>query len=583
MTQDEALSIMKLGHSVFLTGAPGAGKTHLLNIYLDFLYETGVEVAITASTGIAATHIGGLTIHSWAGIGIKKSLTAQDLDRLSQNEKLYRRFQSTKVLVIDEISMLGAGQFEMVDQVARVLRGSDKPFGGMQVILSGDFFQLPPVAKGDDDDRYAFQSQLWKELKPVVCYLESSHRHKDDVVKNFLDGMRRGEVSVDSMNALRARMVDGTKRILENVTRLHTHNVDVDAENDTRLSEIEDEEFVFEMQSRGKKALVNSLKSWCLAPESLRLKKGAQVMFVKNDPNRQFVNGTRGTVLDIEGGLPVVETLSGQKIVADYASWVMDKDGKAVAEISQVPLRLAWAITVHKSQGMTMDEAHIDLSKAFALGQGYVALSRVRSFSGLYLSGFNETALMVDSRVAEADREFKTRSEAASKRLKELNREDIDLKTKEFVERSGGEMVEENADEKKGRRAKPGAKRFAEDVPKESTFEKTRELVAKKLLLDMIARERGVKEKTIIGHLERFLLNGEDISLSYLMPFVRHKVKGYKKIQEAFRETGKFELSPAKKLLEGKGMKVSFDDLRLVRLMLPAEEFRALKKNSSKS
>jgi len=587
MTQEEALKIRKMGANVFLTGVPDAGKTYVLNQYVDFLRQAGIEPAITASTGIAATHIGGSTIHSWSGIGIKKSLSDMDIDRLTQNERLHRRYKNAKVLIIDEISMLAAPQFEMIDVLAREIRQSTKPFGGIQVILSGDFFQLPPVFRPGDDDRYAFESPSWTDLNPAICYLKGTYRHKDDMLKEVLDTIRSGNISDDLKDKLFSKIEERNweeEDSLKDITRLYTHNLDVDAENQSRLDEIEGEEFSYQMKSRGKKHVADSLKKWCLAPENLCLKEGAQVMFVKNDTLRRYVNGTRGMVVGRERGLPVVKTLSGRKILAEYDEWVSEEDGKVVAQIEQVPLRLAWAITVHKSQGMTLDEAHINLSKSFVPGQGYVGLSRVKSIEGLYLSGLNEEALMVDARAAQADQNFLNRSEGARLKLGNMEEAEVQKRIKKFVEVSGGEMP------KKGAKMEPrGAKRHgagSRDLEtRQSTYEKTASLVKKELSIKEIAKKRGLKENTIIAHLEELKGKSEkDFDIWYLLPGIMADIKNFTKIEKAFKKLEKFKLSPVKKYLEKEGIKASFDELRLVRLMLSDEDFNNLRiKDSDKS
>jgi ATP-dependent exoDNAse (exonuclease V) alpha subunit len=207
----------------------------------------------------------------------------------------------------------------------------------------------------------------------------------------------------------------------------------VDAINEEHLAKLKGEEKVFLMQSAGRPQHVEPLMRGCLAPESLALKEGAEVMFVKNDHGGQYANGTQGTVTGFKAKGPIVKTRAGKAIHAEPASWKREEDGKVLAEITQVPLRLAWAITVHKSQGMTLDEAEMDLSQCFVPGQGYVALSRVRSLEGLYLKGFNAMALRVDERIAEADRIFRRRSQLAKDRLALLTKRDLGIKHKAFI------------------------------------------------------------------------------------------------------------------------------------------------------
>ncbi len=158
MTQKEALTILKTGANIFLTGEPGAGKTYVLNQYIEYLKDHDLTVSVTASTGIAATHIGGVTIHSWSGMGVRKKISPQEIDALEGKQYLWKRFEKTKVLIIDEISMLSSDQFDTVDEICRAFKRNTKPFGGIQVVVVGDFFQLPPITKGEEEQKFAFES-----------------------------------------------------------------------------------------------------------------------------------------------------------------------------------------------------------------------------------------------------------------------------------------------------------------------------------------------------------------------------------------------------------------------------------------
>lgn len=418
MTQDEALAILKTGLNVFLTGEPGSGKTHTINQYVKWLRDRGVETAVTASTGIAATHIGGYTIHSWSGIGIKREVSDHDIEMIQSREKTARRLIDAKVLIIDEISMLDAATLESVDRVLRTLRCrpmmESQPFGGLQVIFVGDFFQLPPVSK-KEQATFAFESSTWKEANPVICYLSEQHRQEDADFLDLLGAFRRGTLSLAHRTRLESRTGILSKRDV--VTRLYTHNENVDRINTESLAKITEKGRIYEMESRGPKALVEALKANCLSPETLELKIGALVMFTRNNFEEGYVNGTLGTVLGFSHlGLPEIETKHG-KVTVGKVMWEVMDGNRIVAKITQIPLRLAWAITVHKSQGMSLDVAVIDLSQAFEFGQGYVAISRVRSLSGLFLEGFNERALLLHPKVAAADKYFRGYSDTARKKF----------------------------------------------------------------------------------------------------------------------------------------------------------------------
>jgi ATP-dependent DNA helicase PIF1 len=354
MTQEEALSILKAGVNVFLTGEPGSGKTHTINAYVKYLRERGVEPAITASTGIAATHIGGYTVHSWSGIGIKREVDDYDIEMILSKEKTARRIIDAKVLIIDEISMLDASTLSSVDRVLRAIRRKplqeEEPFGGLQVIFVGDFFQLPPVSR-ENRSTFAFNSFSWKEANPVVCYLSEQHRQEDDKLLGILSSMRDGTFEEMHWELLKERIgLQPTGA----VTRLYTHNADVDRINQEELSQLEAEAKVFHMQTQGARSLVETLKASCLSPEALTLKIGAAVMFTRNNFEVGYVNGTLGVIESFDqSALPVVKTRDGRLITVEQAEWSLQDGNKVLARITQVPLRLAWAITVHKSQGMS--------------------------------------------------------------------------------------------------------------------------------------------------------------------------------------------------------------------------------------
>lgn len=381
------------GANVFLTGAPGAGKTYILQKFIAQAEAAGKRIAVTASTGIAASHIGGTTIHSWSGLGILDVLSEHELDRLSNNERLVKRYNATDILVIDEVSMLHGYRLDMINQLAKTLRFSDKPFGGMQVVLVGDLFQLPPVTRGSDEENFVHLSQAWEELDPQICYLSEQHRQAgEDGLLDLLEAMRKNDLRERHITLIQNRL-EMQDFEPESTTRLYSHNMDVDTINQRHLNQIEADERVFEMFSKGSKAKVEQLKKGLLAPEQLVLKIGAEVMFVANNFSSGYVNGTRGRVIGFEKGMPVVQLQNGKTVDVEMHSWSLTEDGKVKAEVSQFPLRLAWAITIHKSQGMSLDSAIIDLSRAFTPGMGYVALSRVRSADGLYIKGINRMAL----------------------------------------------------------------------------------------------------------------------------------------------------------------------------------------------
>ncbi|MDZ7786433.1 MAG: PIF1 family DEAD/DEAH box helicase [Candidatus Saccharibacteria bacterium] len=417
MTQRQALAILDGGYSVFLTGPAGSGKTHVLREFIREARDNGKSVAVTASTGLAATHLSGNTIHSWAGIGIADELQTRTVRDMSKSRR--EQINKADVLIIDEVSMLHDFRLDMVDQVCQKIRESQEPFGGLQVVLSGDFYQLPPVNRSEaKHGGFVVESEAWDALEPVVCYLSEQHRQRDDPLLEILSALRANDLRRRHAEALLARKTARTP-FDDPVTELYTKNINVDSVNRSRLEAMDGEVHEYEMTSTGRKGGVESLKKSCLAPETLRLKQGAFVMFVKNSQNKTYVNGTLGTVVgfeDDEDELPIVETKNGRKITVEPDTWELRDGEKKIASISQLPLRLAWAITVHKSQGMTLDAAHIDLGNAFVPGMGYVALSRVKSLDTLTLAGLNKVALQLDEAAHRIDEDLRKRSKTHQER-----------------------------------------------------------------------------------------------------------------------------------------------------------------------
>ncbi len=546
MKQTEALDILKMGHNAFVTGAAGSGKTHLLNEYIKYLREHGASIGITASTGIAATHMGGMTIHSWSGLGIRDTLTDYDLEAMEEKSYLWKRFENAQVLIIDEVSMLHHFRLDLVEQVVRFFKRNDKPFGGMQVILCGDFFQLPPISRhGEEPAQFAYHAPSWKNLDLKICYLEEQHRQSDKEYLEVLNAIRDNTVTETILDRLRARYKKPVD--FAEPTKLYTHNVDVDGENNRELDKLPGEVFEYEMIGKGKENLVATLKKGCLAPEMLRLKKGARVMMVKNSFEDKYANGTLGILEDCDGYGVTVKLNDGRIIAVKPANWKVEEDGKVKCEIIQYPLRLAWAITVHKSQGMSLDAAEVDLSQAFEKGMGYVALSRVRTLGGLSLKGMNKTALMVDEEVLTFDADFRIASKEHTEELRKKSPEEVIQTHKEFIERI----------------APIGSKK----AKKPDTLEETARLLGEGKTLEKIATTRELKEGTIIDHLEKLKEQNPKLDLSHLEKSITktRRDKIIKALIKGGMEGGVYRLTPAKILL---GSDFSFEEIRLARLFL---------------
>ncbi|MDR3548673.1 MAG: AAA family ATPase [Candidatus Pacebacteria bacterium] len=556
MTQETALSILQTGVNVFLTGEPGSGKTHTIRTYIEWLRDHNIEPAITASTGVAATHIHGVTIHSWSGIGITDTFTPYDLDRIAGKEPVAKRIQKTSVLIIDEVSMLSGTLLDAVDAICKQVRGSDQPFGGIQVVLVGDFFQLPPIGGRNRSAPFAFQAAAWKSLNIITCYLTEQHRQEDRQFLSLLNAIRSGSFAEDEAELLRERATT-VDAIPAGVSRLYTHNADVDTLNNTELAAISGPTKTFMMESNGRANLIESLKRGCLSPEKLVLKVGAIVMCTKNNAGSGYVNGTLGEVAGFDSieGNPIIRTLDEREIVMQPAEWVVEEDGKVRASIRQIPLRLAWAITVHKSQGQSLDAAAIDLSRAFEYGQGYVALSRVRTLEGLHLLGWSAQAAAVHPLVEEQDKHFQEASDAAEDMFEDLaEKGERDKMRDDFIRASGGKVEV----------SKDGRKK-ASSSSKQNTYEETLAFVQDGKSIEEIAAARGLTFGTICDHVEKLAASGRLTSEQATSLTPSTLSKHLEEIESAFTSFGFERLAP---VFDSLDEKYTYDELKLARALL---------------
>lgn len=548
MTQEQALTILKTGANVFLTGEPGSGKTHTINAYVSYLREHGVEPAITASTGIAATHIHGQTIHSWSGLGIRRTLSPYDLDHLATTEYLVKRLRNTSILIIDEISMIDATTLDMIDLILREVRHTEDAFGGIQIVLVGDFFQLPPVSSGES--RFAFEGDAWRRARPVVCYLTEQHRQSDDKFLSVLGAIRDDSYDELHHELLLTRKVASMDHT--GITKLFSHNADVDAINTRELDALPGLPTIYTMDTKGRASLVESLKKGCLSPEVLALKPAAVVMCTKNNLQKGYVNGTLGTVVGFESGTkyPIIETRAGDRIIIEPVDWIVEEDGKQKAAITQIPLRLAWAITIHKSQGMSLDAAVMDLGNIFEYGQGYVALSRVKSLDGLHLLGWNRQAFQVHPRIKSEDTRLRQQSETAEALFGDMTKDVLLEMQHNFIRAAGGTVDVVKKKEKK---------------IKEDTLTATLELILQGKSLKEISKTRTLAVVTILGHIEKLAQEHriEYADVEYL--FEEKTLAGLTNIKRTFVEYDTSKLTPIYEHYKGK---YSFDQLRLARIAI---------------
>ena len=583
MRQSSALDILKTGQNVFLTGSAGSGKTYTLNQYINYLRARRVPVAVTASTGIAATHMNGTTIHSWSGIGIKDELSDRDLTNLSRKQFLADRLKDTAVLIIDEISMLHAKQLNLVNQVLKHVRKNDAAFGGIQVVVAGDFFQLPPIgSKGESNrEKFAFMSEAWLDAKFHICYLSEQHRQVSEAANGGLDlddilnQIRRQEVSFEAIAALEATFDQNVdiKR-----TRLYTHNLNVNKINDKEQAALDGDMMRFEATSTGDSKLVETLKKTVRTQDDLVLKVGAKVMFIKNNSELGVSNGTMGELIGFAAvkiddskdtsddliedtaqdaiakntknkakkdkeskekpkdekpttqKMPVVRLNSGREVIAEPEEWIIeDETGDVLASYLQVPLCLAWAITIHKSQGMTLEAAEIDLSRTFELGQGYVALSRLKSLAGLQLLGMNDMSLQLDPLARGADKRFLALSEEADANYAMLDEESMTQAHEKFILKSGGTLsksvIEAYANLQKKRREQQQAQidkkqKLGNQVSdkSDSTLLATRILLEESLSIAEISQARQLSQSTIMRHIAELKSQDPSLACDHLRP-----------------------------------------------------------------
>ena len=424
--QSAIVCMAKRGDSFFFSGRAGTGKTFTLKAVIEALSDS--VTFVTAMTGIAASLLPrGTTVHSFAGIGHGDGLLEQLLKRVKSNNLASSRWLKAKTLIIDEVSMLSRELFEMLDQLGRSIRKrATSPFGGMQVICCGDFFQLPPVSKTISS--YCFESPSWQGMMDGKSFeLLEIFRQKDSRLINLLNDIRFGEISRESHELLSSLRRDITLPSGIVPTLLVPLNSTADAINVRELEKLPPEPFkLYQASDWGEDAFVQELlPKITLFPDRLPLRIGAQVMLLKNQPSLKLWNGSRGVVIGFvnpvtEGDrysfiealpkgvkrpdlLPVVRFSTGQEVAVSIDSYELEGLGKqrVRARRAQIPLRLSWAITIHKSQGMSLDYLKVDASRSFEAGQAYVALSRARSIEGLQVLSFDERKCWCDPKVVE--------------------------------------------------------------------------------------------------------------------------------------------------------------------------------------
>jgi ATP-dependent DNA helicase PIF1 len=406
--QEVALSIIRSGGNLFLTGPGGTGKSFVINTFVREINKSKI-VAVTATTGTAAVLLNGTTLFSYLGIGLGTQTADLMIIQLQKKKNYLKRWIELDVLIIDEISMLSPELFDKLEVVARSLRRDSRPFGGIQLILSGDFFQLPNISQRD---LFCFDATSWSSCIQKVIDLDFNFRQEeDDIFQQCLSDLRYGKLQAKTIDALKKRENVELKNeygILP--TKIYSLNVSVDEENESqinRLNELHEglEFYRYEIDietTRKVDMLEEKMKKVCNAPFVLELCVGAQVMLLFNmDIESKLVNGSRGVIIGFENNNPRVRFLSGMVRTITRKTYEVEENGKITVTAYQIPLKLAYATTIHKSQGCTIDYAEIDMKGIFEYGQGYTALSRVKSLAGLSIKNFNPKVIKTHPRVIE--------------------------------------------------------------------------------------------------------------------------------------------------------------------------------------
>lgn len=394
--QQKALELLQSGENVFLTGGAGSGKSFVVRHFMKDL--SAKEFPILASTGAAAVLIGGRTFHSFFGLGIMDGGPKATLDRASRDGKVMRRIANVEGVIIDEVSMIPAAALEVAEELARIARDSSLPWGGMRIIVVGDFAQLPPVTRNNEKRDWTFLSPVWERSGFQNAMLTHNHRTHEKEFLDVLSDVRSGKVSQTVKNFLEAKMRDHDED--DDATRLFPRRDQSDGFNQTQLARIPKKEERIDSIYFGLEKHIEILKKTAPIGPQLILKEGASVMFIQNDPQKRWVNGTRGTVVDIAPDKIIVEKYRGREVSVDKSQLSMqDAEGNIVASVLNFPLVLAYATTIHKSQGATLDDLWVDLTRLWEPGHAYVALSRLTTGNGLKLLGWSPRSFIADPAV----------------------------------------------------------------------------------------------------------------------------------------------------------------------------------------
>ncbi len=397
--QRQALEILKGQDNVFITGAAGSGKSYLLRCFL-----SGTKIPVLASTGAAAILVNGRTFHSFFGLGIMEGGFQATLERAIANKRLVRRIKKTETVVIDEVSMISGPTLRAAETICREIRGGLAPWGAIRVIAVGDFAQLPPVNPHIRAKEWAFLDESWARSRFHPVVLRQPMRTLDARFLEVLNHVRQGRLTDEVRDFLNERV---RPQPATEFTRLFPHRQTVESYNLQRLSLLPDPLHTFETIYAGTERDIENFRRHSPIGDQIQLKLGALVMLRQNDPQGRFVNGSLGLVQKISPEELAIELLNGRMITLEKASFsLLDAEGRMVVSATNFPLSLAWAMTIHKAQGATLDRVMMDLRRVWEPGQAYVALSRATDPAGLFLEGWRPEAILSDPVVTKFHRQL---------------------------------------------------------------------------------------------------------------------------------------------------------------------------------
>lgn len=409
---NKILNLIKRGDNVFLTGFAGTGKSYILNKLKEKFKK---KLTITSTTGIAAVNVKGQTLHSWAGVGLCRNPVSKTVEKIRARVSTLRQILNCKILAIDEISMLNIETFEYVNEVLKEIRENNEPFGGIQLLLIGDFFQLPPVEEEALERKYCFDSSLWEDLKLQNVVLKKNYRQNEEEFITALAHMRTNCLEPDDIELLNTRNTDMDTSETD-ILHIFSTNNEANQYNLAKFNRIEEPVKILEAQdgvyrgskpvyedfTESEKYILEIFSKNCRAEKEIALKLGAKVMLLVNmDFNKGLINGSCGTIMKFNENSITIKFDNGVEANIPKNKFEYYYNDRVVAERTQYPLKLAYGITIHKSQGMTLDKLVVDCSRIFERGQAYVAMSRVKTLEGLYLKNFEVQKVLVDSHVAE--------------------------------------------------------------------------------------------------------------------------------------------------------------------------------------